>query len=73
MEDEGFDYKPWVSIFVGIVGVSLLGSSIFVHAEIEAHRLIYDITRWIMIAAGALAIVSAVVSFFLRDSPDIFM
>ena len=70
MEEEGFDLKPWVSIICGVVGVSLLGSSIFVYAEIEAHRLMYDITRWIMIIAGSLAIIVAVVSFFSLEAPD---
>ena len=51
---------------MGIVGVCLLGASIFVHPDIDAHRLIYDITRWIMIAAGSLAIFVAVISFLFE-------
>ena len=73
MDDEGFDLKPWVSVISGVVGVCLVAGSFFVASTNDAHKLFNDITQLIMLIAGAVAIIVAIVSFFLRDTPDIWM
>ena len=72
MEEEGFNFRPWVSVFCGVMGICLLGASFFVHPEHDAHSLFFDITRCIMVIAGSLAVVAGVVTFFLQDSPDLY-
>lgn len=72
MEEEGFDFRPWVSVLSGVMGVSLLAASFIVHPTHDAHRLFFDIIRWIMVISGSLAVFGGVVTFFLRDSPDLY-
>lgn len=72
MDDEGIDFKPWVSLLCGVVGVSLIGASFFVHPTHDAHTLFFVIIRWIMIIAGSLGVFAGVVTFLLRDSTDLY-
>lgn len=71
-ENESTGLKSWVSIVGGLVGVSLIGGSFFVTGE-EAHGLFYAIIQLLMIVSGSVAIITAVICFFLRDSPDIWL
>ncbi len=71
-ENENSVFKLVVCVVFGIIGVCLIGSSFFV-SGVEAHQLFSDITQLIMLIAGSVSILVAVVIFFIRNSPDIWM
>lgn len=73
MEDEeGPKFKAMVSLAFGVIGVCLIGSSFFVAGD-EAHKLFTDIIQLIMLVSGSVSIIVAVVMFFIRTTPDIWM
>lgn len=61
-----------VSLAFGVIGVCLIGSSFFVAGD-EAHKLFTDIIQLIMLVSGSVSIIVAVVMFFIRTTPDIWM
>lgn len=71
-ENDNAVFKLIVCVVFGLIGVSLIGASFFVSGN-EAHQLFNDITQLIMLIAGSVSILVAVIIFFIRNSPDIWL
>lgn len=64
--------KVWISVGLGVLGVALIGVTMFVTDD-PAHILLTRIIQILMTVSGSICVVLAVILYFVRDSPDINM
>lgn len=62
--------RVWLCISIGLLGLCLIGSSIFVTDD-PAHILLTRFIQIIMTITGSACFLFSIILFFVRDSPDI--
>ncbi|MDZ4835790.1 MAG: hypothetical protein SGJ27_18590 [Candidatus Melainabacteria bacterium] len=62
--------RVWLCICIGILGLSLVGTSIFVTDD-DAHILLTRFIQIVMTVTGSACFLFSIILFFVKDSPDI--
>jgi hypothetical protein len=62
--------RVWICIGLGVLGLSLVGTSIFVTDD-AAHILLTRFIQIVMTATGSACFLFSIILFFVKDSPDI--
>jgi len=61
--------RVWISIGLAVLGLCLVGTSIFITDD-PAHILLTRLIQILMTVSGCICVVLSVVLYFVKDSPE---
>lgn len=69
-QPESTSYRVWLSVGLGVLGVCLVATPMFL-ADDPAHILLTRLIQILMTISGSICVLLAVILYFLRDSTDL--